>query len=44
MYAIEVLENGVWRRYGKPSKDFSALYEMCRKFAESGRKARVVKV
>lgn len=43
-YQIEVLENGTWRPYGAITEDFAKLYDMCRKFAENGRKARVVKV
>ena len=43
MWIIQVYENGTWRRYGSPSKDFHGLYEQCKKFAEVGRKARVAR-
>lgn len=42
-YIIEIHENGSWRRYGNPSTDFHRLYELCKRFAENGTKARVVK-
>lgn len=43
-WKIEVYENGAWRQYGKVSSNFAELYAMCKKMAENGRKARVVKV
>lgn len=41
MWIIKIYENGVWRPYGSPSKDFHRLYQMCEKFAANGQKARV---
>lgn len=43
VWKIEVYENGTWRDYGTPSNNFARLYKMCERFAENGRKARVVK-
>lgn len=44
IWQIEVYENGTWRTYGNPSKNFAKLYKICEKFAENGTKARVVRV
>lgn len=44
LWKIEVYEDGKWRDYGAPSSNFARLYKMCEKFAENGRKARVVRV
>lgn len=43
IWKVQVYENGVWRDYGQPSKDFKFLYEMCKKMCENGRKARVIR-
>lgn len=42
-WQLEVFENGVWRKVGEPTTDFKKLYEMSKKYAENGRKARVAK-
>jgi hypothetical protein len=43
MWIIELYEDGYWKKYGQPSSDFTKLYGMCRKFAENGQKARVIR-
>lgn len=43
LWVVQLYEDGYWKEYGQPSNDFSKLYEMCRKFAENGQKARVVR-
>ena len=43
LWVVQLYDNGYWKDYGNPSTDFAKLYGICRKFAENGQKARVVR-
>lgn len=43
-WQLQVFENGAWRPYGTATTEFAKLYAMCKKMAENGQKARIIKV